>query len=145
MANPKLTLHPAQRFVAPSSIQRGVPLKNLLDATLIGLLADSITPHHQTFNRRRFRSSALKGLDDLGLMPRSVHIASAIAHELPSEPSRAADLLIAAMGPELSATTGLGLAPFFYLPHSAFIRSYLINDFDAGMRANLALTKRFSA
>ncbi len=138
-------MHPAQRFTAPGSIQRGVPLKSLLDETLVGLLADSMVPVHPPFDHKRFRRDTASGLDELELMPRADHIATVLARELPSGLDAAADALIAAMGPELAVTAGMGLAPFFYLPHVSFIKNHLIGSFAAGMRANLAVTKRFSA
>lgn len=34
--------HPAQRFIAPSTIQRGVPLKKLMGRKLVALIAESL-------------------------------------------------------------------------------------------------------
>lgn len=140
-----VALHPAQRFVAPMSIQTGVPLKTLMNATLVTLLGESLATVVPAFDNRRFRRTALDGLDDLEFLPRAAHIAAALDAALPRDRDAAADLMIAALGPELSGTKGLGLAPFFYLPHVAWIRSYATDNFAAGMRANLAVTKRFSA
>jgi 3-methyladenine DNA glycosylase AlkC len=37
------------------------------------------------------------------------------------------------------------MAPFLYLPHAAFVRAYGADHFEAGMAANDALTRRFTA
>jgi len=137
--------HPAQRFRAPKSIQRGQPLKALLDASLIELIAESFTAVHSDFDPKRFERTANTGLAEHELMPRADHIAQALASELPADTAAAADLVIAALGPTLSVTEGFGLAPFFYLPHVALIKTRLIDDCAAGMRANYAVTKCFSA
>ena len=137
--------HPAHKFRAPTSIQRGQPLKALLDADLIELIAESFAAVHSDFDRQRFTRSATAGLAARELMPRAEHIAQALASELPATTAAAADLLIAALGPELTVTEGFGLAPFFYLPHVAVIKTRLIDDCAAGMRANYAVTKCFSA
>jgi 3-methyladenine DNA glycosylase AlkC len=137
--------HPAQRFRAPHSIQRGQPLKALLDAPLIELLGESFAAVHRGFARARFAAAATTGLAALELLPRAEHIARALAAELPAGPGEAAEVLIAALGPELTVTEGYGLAPFFYLPHVALIKHRLIDDCAAGMRANYAVTRCFSA
>jgi 3-methyladenine DNA glycosylase AlkC len=137
--------HPAQRFRAPSSIQRGQPLKALFDREAVGLIGESFAAVHAGFARDRFVAQATAGLAELELMPRAAHIAQALTAALPPTPDAAAEVLIAALGPELTVTEGYGLAPFFYLPHVAFIQHHLIADGAAGMRANYAVTKRFSA
>lgn len=137
--------HPAQRFKAPSAIQSGVPLKHLLDAMAIRLLAESFAAVAPGFSAARFRKAALQGLEPLELMPRAAHIATALAGELPRSIAEANRVIVAALGPALTGTSGHGLAPFFYLPHSAFIAQHGIADFASGMLANYELTKRFSA
>jgi 3-methyladenine DNA glycosylase AlkC len=64
---------------------------------------------------------------------------------MPRDVAEAAGCLVASLGPELERTEGNGLAVFFYLPHSCWIREAGIGDFDAGMRACYELTKRFTA
>ena len=40
---------------------------------------------------------------------------------------------------------GVGMAPFFYLPHTLFVAERGLDHFDLSMRAQYELTKRFSA
>ena len=136
--------HPAEKFRAPSSIQRGTPLKELLDRGLIDLIADSLVAVVPHFDRRGFVGLANSGLADLELMPRAQHIANAMAVHLAGVPAEAARQLIASLGPQLTVTKGYGLKVFFYLPHTAFIARHLIADWSAGMQANYEITKRFS-
>lgn len=138
-------MHPAERFQAPSAIQRGTPLKTLLDRTLIGLLAESLQAVHPAFDAAAFGREAANGLEALELMPRARHIAAALARHLPADPAQAAARLVASLGPELRATAGSGLKPFFYLPHSAVIEHHLLSDWEAGVQACHALTRRFTA
>ena len=42
-------------------------------------------------------------------------------------------------------TIGVGMAPFFYLPHTLFVAERGLEHFDLSMRAQYELTKRFSA
>lgn len=136
--------HPAQRFHAPRSIAKGFPLKQLLDRRAVELLAESLSAAAPAFPRTEFVGAACVGLADLELKPRAAHIAAAMARHLPRDQAAASGILIASLGPELDSTAGNGLAPFFYLPHAAFIHDHL-SDWEAGMAANLALTTRFTA
>lgn len=138
-------LHPAQRFVAATSIQTGVPLKELMDRKLIVLIGESLAGTVPGFDATRFLKQATRGLADLELKERALHIAHAMAAELPSEAENASALLIRSFGPCLTATEGNGLATFFYMPHAAFLGHYGIAHFASGMKANYELTQRFTA
>lgn len=136
--------HPAQRFQAPSAILRGMPLKELLGRDLIRLVGESFVGVIAKFDRKRFDAEALRGLDELEFNRRGAHIGKALAAQLPTNFDEAAALLIASLGPELSATEGNGLAVFFYLPHAHVIAELGVDHFESGMLANYEITKRFS-
>jgi 3-methyladenine DNA glycosylase AlkC len=140
-----MNLHPAQRFSAPSAIQRGVPLKQLMGRRLAKLIGESLAEVVPNFDRKRFQTSATTGLKALELKERALNIAHAMSEQLPSDFDELVSLLIASLGPPLKATKDNGLAPFFYLPHSQLIAVYGISRFDSGMRANYELTRRFTA
>lgn len=137
--------HPAQRFQAPSTILTGVPLKELFGRDLVRLVSESFVGVVANFNRKRFETEALQGLDDLEFNQRGAHIGKALAAQLPTDFENAAPLLIASLGPELKTTEGNGLAVFFYAPHAYVIAERGVEHFESGMRANYELTKRFSA
>ena len=56
-------------------------------------------------------------------------------------------MLLASLGPEHASDEllGVGMAPFFYLPHTLFVAERGLDHFDLSMRAQYELTKRFSA
>lgn len=137
--------HPAQRFIAPSSIQTGVPLKELMGGKLIGLIGESLAEVMPSFDVKRFRVRASRGLDKLELKERALNIAHAMAEQMPADFTELAPLLIKSLGPTLPATDGNGLAPFFYFPHTHLIAAYGVAHFDTGMAANYEITKRFTA
>ena len=138
-------MHPIDRFRAPSSIQRGTPLKSLLDRTLVRLIGESLAAAVPGFAEDAFVQKATTGLATLELMSRAQHIAAAMAAHLPADLAEASRLLVASLGPELTVHAGMGLKPFFYLPHTACIARHLIGDWEAGMQANRAITTRFTA
>lgn len=137
--------HPAQRFIAPSAIQHGVPLKELMGRKLVVLIAESLAQVLPEFDLKRFQARASCGLDTLELKERALHIAHAMAEYMPVDFDELAPLLIKSFGPPLEATDGNGLAPFFYFPHSHLIAAYGVSKFDSGMAANYEITKRFTA
>jgi hypothetical protein len=78
-------------------------------------------------------------------MPRGRHIARALRTHLPQDVPAALDILIASIDPPRSTNEGSGLAPFLYLPHTVYVADYALDHFDAAMRAQHALTQRFTA
>jgi len=138
-------LHPAQRFVAPSTIERGTPLAAIVGPKLIALVGESLAAVEPTFDVARFEQRAAEGLEPLGLMQRAAHVADALAEQLPADFDDAVDPLVASLGPELARCEGNGLTTFYYLPHSFVIAKYGVARPDAGLRACYELTKRFTA
>lgn len=137
--------HPAQRFIAPSTIQHGIPLKELMDRKLIALIGQSLAHVVSSFDTQRFQARAVRELSKLELKDRALSIAHAMAEQLPVDFDDLSPLLIKSFGPPLAATDGNGLAPFFYFPHAHLIAAYGTSKFDSGMAANYEITKRFTA
>jgi 3-methyladenine DNA glycosylase AlkC len=137
--------HPAQRFIAPSHIRRGVPLKALMGPMLVRLIGQSLAQVVPGFDDRRFRREASRDLDGLELKERAACIARAMAGQMPTAFEALAPLLIESLGPPLERTEGNGLAPFFYLPHTELIAVHGPSSFESGMAANYEVTKRFTA
>lgn len=137
--------HPAQRYAVGASIRTGVPLKFLIGPDSVLLLSESIAAVDRRFDIKRFVTRALDGLDDLEFKQRGEHVGRALWEQLGPDFESAAEILVAAFGPELSRTEKNGLAPFFYYPHACLIERFGVAHFDAGMRINYELTKRFTA
>lgn len=138
---------------APRSIQKGTPLKLLLGQEAIECLAQNIQYVDAYFPASRFCESALAGLEPLAIMQRGLHIAKALHEFLPGNYEEAIRVLMASLTPEKSDTEDLGVAGFFYLPHSFFVSEYGQHEqhnsgndpFVASMLALHALTMRFTA
>ena len=133
-------LHPSERFQAPTAIQAGVPLKELLGPQALALIAESLA-----VDPAAFIGLADDGFAALGLMERAERIAETMAAHLPPAPDAALARLIECLGPTLASTESNGLKPFFYLPHSRLIARLGPQVYDHGMRANRELTLRFTA
>lgn len=142
---PRPQNHPAQQFAAPSSIQRGMPLKELMDRKLISLIGQSLVNVMPDFDIRQFQDRAVRGLYKLALKQRAAQIAQAMAEQLPADFDDVLPLLIRSLGPPLRTTEGNGLAVFFYLPHSHLIAEQGVRRFQSGMMANYEVTQRFTA
>ncbi len=138
---------------APSSIQKGTPLKHLLGQEAIQCLAQNVQTVDPDFSASRFCESALAGLEPLAIMQRGLHIAKSLHAFLPGNYEEAVQLLMASLTPEKSDTEEMGLAGFFYLPHSFFVSEYGQHEqhnggndpFETSMLALHALTTRFTS
>lgn len=121
------------------------PLKDLLDAALVREIARELRSVHRAFDLEAFVARSTRGLDRLELTARAAHIADAFHEFLPRPFARAAAVMEAALGPEIPATGENGLAPLRYLPHVSYVQKYGLDDYDAAIRLQAELTKRFSA
>jgi 3-methyladenine DNA glycosylase AlkC len=125
----------------------GEPLKTFFSKALVRRLAGDIARVHPGFPVRDFTNDACRGLDALELLDRGRHIADALGAHLPSSYPDAIEILLQSLGPEhaTNESIGVGMAPFFYLPHTLFVAERGLEHFDLSMRAQYELTKRFSA
>lgn len=92
-----------------------------------------------------FVADALDGFEELELTPRARHIARAMAHQLPADYERAADILVRSLGPPIEGDELTGMDAFLYLPHVFFVAEQGLDHWEASMRAQYELTQRFSA
>ena len=135
---------------APKSIQKGVPLKNVLGRKAIDCLAGNIAHVYPAFPSDDFRKAARKDLEPLGLMERGLHIARALRLYLPEKYEQAVEVMLASLTPPNIETEGLGLAVLFYLPHGCFVSEYGLDKqynkgedpFEVSMKAQYELTRR---
>jgi len=137
---------------APKSIQKGVPLKLLLDNEAINQLAKNLFFVYPTFDQTRFIKETCRNIEDLSLKERSSHIAKSLKEFLPNVYSDAIEILLKSLTPPLIETEGNGLAGLFYMPHCSFIEEFgrdltynnNIDPFDISMTAQYKLTTRFT-
>ena len=129
---------------APSSIQKGVPLKLLLDLEAITQLGENLKIVHSNFDKAAFIKATMKDIEELSLTERSKHIAQFMRKFLPETYTEAIEIILKSLTPPLKETEGNGLAPLFYMPHGNFIAEYGLDDFDVSINAQYELTKRFT-
>ncbi len=138
---------------APRSIGKGVSLAALLDREAIDCLAHNVRLVAPGFDEEAFRRSARKGLKPLAILDRGHHLARALRTHLPRRYEEAIEILLRSLTPPLTATAGMGLGVFFYLPHVSFVAAFGLDaehnggrdPFEVSMRAQYELTRRFSA
>lgn len=137
----------------PSAIPAGTPLKDLLGPAALAQLARNILLAWPEFDEAAFQRTACDGLEPLGLMERGRHVAVALRTHLPARLSDALLVLENSLTPPPSATTGMGLAFLFHLPHSAFVAEFGLDPahnggedpFEAAMAFQRQLTRRATA
>ncbi len=120
-------------------------LQNLFDGNLVHDVASDLSRADPAFDAAGFVESALEGLDRLALTARAWHLAEALQKYLPQPFSRAAEVLLASLGPELPGSGEVGLSALRYMPHVFWVQKYGLDDFEAAMRVQYQLTRRVSA
>ena len=129
---------------APNSIQKGVPLKLILDLEAITQLGDNLQTVHPVFDKKNFIKDAIKSIEDLSLTERSKHITEVMNKFLPKTYSETIEIILKSLTPPLKETEGNGLATMFYMPHCGYIAKYGLQHFDISIKAQYELTKRFT-
>ncbi|MBK6686160.1 MAG: DNA alkylation repair protein [Deltaproteobacteria bacterium] len=121
------------------------PLKNAFNPELVRGIGRELRGAWPAFPERKFVAEATSGLEALELTPRAWHVADVLQAHLPKDFGRAAQVVVASLGPVLDDTEGNGMTPFRYLPHVFWVARYGLGHFEAAMTAQHALTQRFTA
>ena len=121
----------------------GEPLKNHFGPEVVRRLGEEIAAVHRPFDRRAFERDALGGFEAFELLDRGRHLGRVLQQHLPENFATAVDVLLATL-PAEKAPAG-GMASFFYLPHTEFVRQFGVPHVDASLRALHALTQVFTA
>jgi len=121
------------------------PLVNQFGADVPKAIARMVAAVYPRFESARFVRDALQGYDALALMPRGKHIARALHRHLPAGFAQAVEILIASLDQPHGRPAGLSMASFLYLPHTEFVAQFGLDHFEESMRAQHALTQRFTA
>ena len=149
MAGPKLAYcGRAHRRSEPVNTMAGLSAENRLRDVYspknIRTLARSISRAWAKFDDKGFLAVTLRGLDDLGFGERHVLLRDQLAAFLPKAFPRAVDILVSALGPELSGEK-VPFEAFIVSPQCAFVSKYGRGHFDESARALYEMTKRFTA
>jgi 3-methyladenine DNA glycosylase AlkC len=100
---------------------------------------------HAEFPHDAFLAEVRAGYGPLSLTQRGFHIAAALRKHLPREYPRAVRILVeSAAQPHEHRASG-GMAAFLYMPHLFFVSQHGLDHFEESMRAQHALTQRFTA
>jgi 3-methyladenine DNA glycosylase AlkC len=137
---------------APNSIQKGFPLKLILDKAAVDQLGENLHQVYEKFEKGEFIHDAMKGIEPLSITQRSSHIAESMRIYLPEKYEDAIKIILNTLTPPLTKTADNGLAPLFYMPHCSFIAKYGVDPvfnmgsdpFETSMNAQFELTKRFT-
>lgn len=121
------------------------PLKNRFGPDVPVTLASMISAVEPGFDVDAFLASALDGYDELELTPRARQISAALAEHLPADAERALGVIVASLGPEIEEAGLEGMEVFLYLPFVFYVADHGLDDFEAAMRAQYEITKRFTA
>ena len=121
-------------------------LKTFFSPDLVKRLARTLRAAAPDFPDRAFVRAATRGLDELELLDRGRHIMRAMHAHLPGGYPEAIGVILRSLGPEHAGDEleGVGMAPFFYLPHTMFVAEHGLEHFELSMQAQHQLTRRFT-
>jgi 3-methyladenine DNA glycosylase AlkC len=136
------------RATVPRGILAGVtePLKDSFGPDVPRRLGQMLAAVHDGFPADAFVADALEGYDELELTPRARRIAAALSRHLPADFDRSAAIVEASLGPPIDGDelTGLGMAPFLYLPYVFWVAAEGIGHWERAMALQHELTQRMS-
>ena len=121
------------------------PLKNRFDPEVPRTIARMISAVYPRFDEKAFVRSALDGYEALELMPRGRKIAHELRRFMPDDYEHAIEILLNSLDQHQGRTAVQGMGGFLFLPHVFFVAEYGLDHFEASMRAQYALTQRFTA
>jgi 3-methyladenine DNA glycosylase AlkC len=98
-----------------------------------------------SFRKEAFLRDALRGYGPLSLTARGKRIADALHAHLPADFPRAVDILLESASQPHEHRASSGMAGFLYMPHLLFVAAHGLEHFEESMRAQHALTQRFTA
>lgn len=121
------------------------PLKTFFNPRLAERLGAALHAAWPAFPREAFVREASAGLEAHELLGRARHLRDAMHRALPRDYPAAVDVLVRSLGPAQERTEGWGMEVFFYLPHVLYVAEHGVEHFEESMRAQYALTQRFTA
>ena len=137
----------------PNSIQKGVPLKLVLDRPAVTQLSSNLQLVYPSFEASNFVKEAMSEIDPLSLKERAHWIARVMKKYFPDHYTEAIEIILKSLTPPIEDTSKLGLSGMFYMPHVSFVEQFGldkkyngdVDPFDISMKAQYELTQRFSA
>jgi 3-methyladenine DNA glycosylase AlkC len=128
------------------------PFKNLINAGTVDAAARHLALHCASFDARRFRTLATRGLEALEFKARAQHVCAALEATLPEDFAHACEVIEAALAPvrgdePLGEFHGLdgGLAGWVVWPLTEYVARRGLETPERALDALHALTQRFSA
>jgi 3-methyladenine DNA glycosylase AlkC len=108
-------------------------------------IAGMIHAVYPRFRGEDFIRDVLKSYEPLSLTARAARIADAMHTHLPTDFSRAVDILLASASQPHDHRAANGMTAFLYMPHLLFVAKHGLDHFEDSMRAQHALTQLFTA
>lgn len=121
------------------------PLKNHYGPEIPRAIARMIKAVHAAFDTNAFLKDALAGYGALELMQRGRKIADALHAHLPADYPRSIEILLASIEQPPGLKGKNPMASFLFLPHTIYVARHGLGHFELSMRAQHALTQRFTA
>ncbi|MGH1335268.1 MAG: DNA alkylation repair protein [Aureispira sp.] len=119
----------------------------VLNGDVIQELAQEIKAVWPAFEAQKFHQIAANGLEGKAIKERSQWVANQLHAFLPTSFATAGDLLIRALGPDLTQPTGEHVSSFRYMPYGEYVSVHGLAEEDLVLSARFLyeMTSRFTA
>jgi 3-methyladenine DNA glycosylase AlkC len=135
----------AQQFPVVRSAALASQLKDHFGASAPRAIAAMVRAVHPGFPHEAFMKDVLAGYEPLSLTARGQQVAAALRRHLPADYPRAVAVLLESASQPHEHRAGSGMAGFLFMPHMYFVAQHGLDHFEDSMRAQHALTQRFTA
>lgn len=119
----------------------------VLNAAVVQELAQEIKAVWPAFEVQKFQQATSAALEGKAIKERAQWVAEQLYQYLPQPFAKAGKILIEALGPPLTATTGEHTTAFRYMPYGAYVSAYGLAEEDLELSVQLMyeVTSRFTA
>ena len=120
------------------------PFKNRINVDVIHLVARETKKALPKFESSRFVADAKRGLGALELKGRVDHLTRVWRRYLPTDFSKALEVVLKTLPPEFDSEAGWGDVVFYSWLHSHFVQIFGLDHPDQSLKAMIEITKRGS-
>jgi 3-methyladenine DNA glycosylase AlkC len=126
-------------------MEQNFQVRDVFNEKVVNQLARDLASVWQEFDAKGFSQGINSQLRALSFSERAALIRDTLWQHLPKEFSRALEIILNALPPEIPSCEINGFDAFIVMPQSDFVAKYGLDHYDLSMQALYQMTRRFTA
>jgi len=126
-------------------MEQNFQVRDVFNEKVVNQLAGNLARAWHGFDAEGFSNSINSRLKALSFSERSNLIRDRLGEYLPKDYSRALEIILKALPPEMTENEITGYDGFIIMPQNDFVAKYGLDHYDLSMQALYQMTKRFTA